>query len=428
MRNDDIRHAARLLIRVLRGEQLETAVEVAGASLASPRIRAWVYGVCRHYFSLAEQLSNVCLTPLHKLNREVLAVLLLGVFQLMHTSAKRHAVVSESVSAIKRLHKQSAAALINAVLRKVDKTYKPSTLSGKTELPNWFIKALQDAYGESIIRNQYRALNSRMPQCLRVNRRKISPNEFLKTLQKHGIGCRTLGGQETICLCKPQPSTTIPGYAEGWFSVQDANAQIPVHHLDIKPGFRVLDACAAPGNKAFQLLEHDIQLTALDINPSRRTWSETEGRRLGLPLSIIQGDAKTQAWWDGKPFDRILVDAPCSATGTIGRHPDVKLHRTMQQLPELQCRQSQLLRNLWETLAVDGILVYCTCSLLPHENDQAVDALRDAKNDVVVESLDLEPSIRPLILPQRFGIQIFPDPDWGDGFYIAKLRKRAGSS
>ena len=423
MRNDDIRQAARLLMRILRGESLEAAVEVAGSQLASSRIRAWIYGVCRHYFSLSEQLANLCMTPLPKLDREVLSVLLLGMYQLVHTDAKPHAVVSESVEAIKRLRKQSAATLVNAILRKVDPQFAPSALSAKFELPAWFVKAIQEAYGEQVVRRYLPHLNCRMPQSLRVNRHKTTPASFHKVLQKSNIAFTTQRDGETVVLCKPQPTHSIPGYEEGWFSVQDANAQLPVRELGIEPGMRVLDACAAPGNKAFQLLEHDIQLKALDISPSRSAWSKAEGRRLGLPLTITHADASADAWWDGKPFDRILLDTPCSATGTIGRHPDIKIHRQPDQLGALQTRQVALLENLWQMLDVGGVLLYCTCSLLPQENDHVVEKICASKADVAIEPVGLSPAARPLIMPQSYGTQIFPDSDWGDGFYLAKLRK-----
>ena len=428
MRNDDIRHAARLLIRVLKGESLETALEVSGAALSAARIRAWLYGVCRHYFSVSEQLSKLCRTPLSKLDREVLAVLLLGVYQLTHSNAKPHAVVSESVEAVRRLHKQSAAFLVNAVLRKVERDFKPSSLSGKHELPDWLIEKLRAAYGTKFIQSHVPRLNSRMPQCLRVNQYKISPRAFHAVLRSENIGFVTLRQDTTVRLCAPQPSHSIPGYTEGWFAIQDANAQLPVRELDIRPKLRVLDACAAPGNKAFQLLEHDIELTALDINPDRRAWCETESKRLGLRLSILAADATNKHWWDGRPFDRILLDAPCSATGTIGRHPDVKIHREPAQMTALHERQVQLLSNLWDVLAPEGKLVYTTCSILPEENDAVVAHLSSTNDDVRLEPLNVRPSERPLIIRQEFGAQIFPDPDWGDGFYLAKMCKAKTAS
>lgn len=428
MRSDDIRLAARLLIRVLKGESLESALAVAGAALTSSRIRAWVYGVCRHYFSISEQLANLCATPLPKLDREVFAVLLLGVYQLTHTDAKSHAVVSESVEAIRRLRKQSAAALVNAILRKVDRDFKPSSVRGKYELPDWLIERLKKAYGGKFVDDTVRHLNHQMPQCLRVNQHRISAKDFHAVLRKQNIAFTTLRQDSTVRLCTPQPSHSIPGYAEGWFAVQDASAQLAVRELDIQPKLRVLDACAAPGNKAFQLLEHDIELTAIDINPARSAWCEGEGKRLGLPLTIHEGDATTQGWWDERPFDRILLDAPCSATGTIGRHPDVKLHRESEQIAVLQERQVQLLSNLWQLLAPDGVLVYATCSLLPEENDEVIAQLHRSNADVQLESNEVDASERPLIIPQEFGSQILPDPEWGDGFYFAKLRKTDFSS
>lgn len=423
MRNDDIRLAARLLIRVLKGETLERALEVSGAALASARIRAWVYGVCRHYFSLSEQLAGLCVTPLAKLDREVFAVLLIGAYQLTHSEAKAHAVVSESVEAIKRLHKQSAAVLVNAILRKIDRSFTPVSSSGKAELPEWFIERLRSAYGDKFIRSHLTRLTCRMPQCLRVNQHKVAPKDFHALLRSEGVTFSTLRQDATVRLCSPQPTHTIPGYAEGWFAVQDASAQLPVRELDLLPKLSVLDACAAPGNKAFQLLEHDIKLTAIDINPTRSAWCEGEGERLGLPLTIIEGDATQKNWWDGHLFDRVLLDAPCSATGTIGRNPDVKIHREPGQIAALHERQIQLLSNLWQLLAPSGVLVYATCSLFPEENDDVIGQLLRSNDDVQLESIDLHVSERPLIVPQKFGVQIFPDPEWGDGFYIAKLRK-----
>lgn len=428
MRSDDIHLAARLLIRVLKGESLESALAVAGTALTSARIRAWVYGVCRHYFSISEQLANLCAAPLPKLDREVFAVLLLGVYQLTHTDAKSHAVVSESVEAIRRLRKQSAAVLVNAILRKVDRDFKPLSVSGKYELPDWLIERLSDAYSAKFVHDIARRLNNQMPQCLRVNQHRISANDFHAALRSQNIAFTTLRQDSTVRLCTPQPTHSIPGYSEGWFAVQDASAQLAVRELEIHPKLRVLDACAAPGNKAFQLLEHDIELTAIDINPARSAWCEGEGKRLGLPLTILEGDATTQGWWDGRPFDRILLDAPCSATGTIGRHPDVKLHRESEQIAALQERQVRLLSNLWQLLLPDGVLVYATCSLLPEENDEVIAQLHRSNADVQLESNEVDASERPLIIPQEFGVQIFPDPEWGDGFYFAKLRKTASSS
>ena len=344
-------------------------------------------------------------------------------YQLTYSEAKSHAVVSESVEAIKRLHKQSAAALVNAILRKADPNFKPASLSGTYEFPEWLIARLQDAYGSTFIRNHLKHFNSRMPQCLRVNQHKVSPKEFHALLRSQGVAFKTLRQDATVCLCTPQPTHSIPGYAEGWFAVQDASAQLPVRELDLQPKLRVLDACAAPGNKAFQLLEHDIELTAIDINPTRHAWCEGEGQRLGLHLTIVEGDATKQDWWNHRQFDRILLDAPCSATGTIGRHPDVKIHREPEQFAKLKERQVQLLSNLWQLLAPSGLLVYATCSLLPEENDAVIAQLLRSNKDVQLEPVDLRASERPLIIPQEFGVQLFPDPKWGDGFYIAKLRR-----
>ena len=361
------------------------------------------------------------------MDREVFAVLLLGTFQLTHSKAKPYVVVSQSVEAIKRLRKSSAAYLVNAVLRRVEPSFKPQSPCGKAELPTWLIEDLQRNYGKHVLHELTQHVNQRMPQCLRVNLAKATPRQVQDLLKEHSIAHSTACGGETIFIESPQPSRTLPGYDEGWFTVQDASAQLPVRHLELEPDARVLDACAAPGNKAFQLLEHNIHLTALDINPIRQAWSKNEGRRLGLDLEIVEADARTLAWWDRVPFDRILLDAPCSATGTIGRHPDIKLHRSTEQFPKLHNQQFELLANLWQTLADDGILLYSTCSLLSIENDAVVERLLQSEVDVIPEPIKLPELVKAKAMPQAFGTQILPHPAWGDGFYLSKLRKRAVS-
>lgn len=423
MRNHDIVQAAQLFTRVLQGAPLETAIEGDPTTEVTPRVRAWLYGTCRHYFSLKEQLAKVCDRSLTKLQPEVLSILMLGAFQLVHSRAKPHAVVSESVEASKRMRKPKAAGLVNAVLRKIDPDYKPKTTSGRLNLPVWLNDRLSERFGEPRFEQLVKAANSRAPLCLRVNQSKISPEAFCGELQERGIAFDTLDQISMIRLREPQSVTTIPGYADGWFAVQDCNAQRAVHELEPQAGMRVLDACAAPGNKSFQLLEHKVDLLALDLNPARSAWAEAEGVRLGLPLTIHEANATAQSWWDGVPFDRILVDAPCSATGTMARHPDVKIARRPDQVPGLRNRQVHLLRNIWDTLAVGGLLVYCTCSLLPEENDQVIDEFvtraADARPVAATLALDCGPPAERL----DFGIQYFPDAFWGDGIYLAKLQK-----
>lgn len=424
MRSDEIALAARLLTRVLRGDNLEVVIHRHGGQAATPRITAWLYGSCRHFFSLSEQLTRLCHIPLAKLDYDVLAVLLLGAYQLIHSDAKRHAIVSESVAATTILRK-SAAGLVNAVLRKIDTAYEPETTVGQLELPDWFIAEFRATYGESLLQQLAASMMTRAPLSLRVNQTKIDPMSFQGALWEQGIAFVELYRPSTIRLCKPRPIASIPGYAEGWFAVQDANAQLAVHALQVEPGMHVLDACAAPGNKTLQLLERAANLTALDADASRGAWLKTESQRLGMQISIETADATTRSWWDGEPFDRILIDAPCSATGTIARHPDVKMHRAQDQLPLLANLQERLLNNLWELLSENGLLVYCTCSLLRQENEYVISEFIAQHRDVQVEAISEGAPGNPLSQKMAHGVQLFPDPNWGDGFYVSKLRKLA---
>jgi len=223
-----------------------------------------------------------------------------------------------------------------------------------------------------------------------------------------------------LSLVTPQAVNTIPGYSEGWFTVQDEASQRAAHLLEPQPTTRVLDACAAPGIKALQLLEtcDDIQLTAIDIDPTRGSYGTNESLRLGLPFELRVGDATRRDWWDGELFDSILIDAPCTGTGTLRRKPDIKVHRTLEDVVVLQRKQQDLLTNLWHMLASGGTLLYSTCSILPDENDSVIHNFLDQTTDAAAVPIDADWGHATL-----FGRQCLPTERGPDGFFYSRITK-----
>ena len=423
MTSTETQTAVSVLIQVLKGRPIEVALNRACSKLMTSRVSAWVYGSCRHYFSIREQLENLSKTHPDKLDIEVIATLLIGLYQLTRTDRKPHAVVFDCVETVKQLKKRSASSLVNAVLRHANGSFSATSECGIHELPKWLISMVRSSYDQKHADEILRNINVRMPQTLRVNTRKIEVARYHEVLKQSDIAFSTVDTGKTIWLENPQPTATLPGYLDGWFSVQDASSQLPVGSLDLKHGMRVLDACSAPGNKSFQILEDDVQLVALDLDETRSQWSVLEGKRLGSPLVIELADATQLDWWDGIHFDRILIDAPCSATGTIARRPDVKIHRSPEQLESLGRKQFNLIHNLLTTLKDDGVLVYCTCSILPCENDAVVGKILNAVDGVHVEPIRLTQAAKNHAITQQYGTTIIPHSDWGDGFYMAKLRR-----
>ena len=429
---DDIPNGVYALTRVLQGQPIEEALSNDNYLRPLPsRVKAWVYGVCRHYYSLQEQLEKLVSKPLERLDNEVLGTLLIGAFRIQHSDTPQPIVVSASVDAIQRLKKGSAKGLVNAVLRKTTKDYQPQSEEAKSELPQWLLDALGQAYSNTVGLEWLSNLTIQMPQMLRINCRRTSPDRFMDRLREANVQAELTDHPLAFRLTSPQATMSIPGYEEGWFSAQDANAQRAVRLLAPQPKARVLDACAAPGNKSLQLLEQfpTIQLTAIDVSPARAKFGKLEAKRLGLPLQIKEGDATQLDWWDGQLFDRILIDAPCSALGTLARRPDVKLHRTKEQLKLLQSRQIALIDNLLNTLKPKGQIIYCTCSLLPDENDNVIAQVTREREDVIANhSLDLPGVPVNTFTRQKFGTQLLPNPLVGDGFYFARLTKTATQS
>lgn len=392
-------------------------------------MRELCYGTLRVYPRLNAQLEKLLSTGLKPRDADVRALLLIGLYQLQYMRIPDHAVLDQTVAATTALKKKWARGLTNAVLRNAQRQAEslPALLAGKPEFdlahPQWLcesFKAAWPAQFDSLIE----AGNQHPPMCLRVNQLKTPVAEYSQALDElefaHQICQHSHSG---IRLDNPVGVDKLPGFADGLCSVQDEAAQLCAPLLDLQPNQRVLDACSAPGGKTGHLLESEpsIQLTALDISERRLTDVSANLQRLGLSAEIRAADAvETNSWWDGNRFDRILLDAPCSGTGVIRRHPDIKILRRRKDIDSFKQQQVALLENLWPLLAEDGLLLYVTCSIMPEENEtQIASFVLKHKN---VETIPIESSWG-IALAQ--GRQLLPSPDGPDGFYFALLKKSA---
>lgn len=423
--------AVRCLVSVLgRGEMLDTALPAATASLPA-RDRALaqeiVYGVLRWHYRFLPVLDRLLRRPLQPADLDLRVLLLAALHELEHLRTPDHAAVSEAVEGTRLLGKPWAAGLANAVLRRFQRE-RASLLedtqrddSAKFAHPAWLIDALRqdwpDDWQALLDRN-----NERPPMDLRVNLTRATRDEYLAMLLAAGITARPLPWCDSgVRLDTAVSVDALPGFTAGLATVQDAAAQLAAPLLDAQPGERVLDACAAPGGKASHILERTPRATLVAVDQGARRIQllrETLGR-LGLAATVIDGDsAAPTPWWDGVPFQRVLLDAPCSATGVIRRHPDVKLLRRPDQLPRLERQQEALLGGLWPTLARGGRLLYVTCSLLRRENDRQIEKFIAAHKDARVL-----PLAAPWGLPTTWGRHTLPSRDDCDGFYYALLER-----
>ena len=414
--------AASVFGDTLAGRNLSAAFEDAfrrHPSLA-PGERAEVREICyeglRSLGLLEAQLAKLLLTPVR--HAGLRSLLLVGLAQLQFTRAKPYAIVDHAVRAAERLGQPAARGLVNAVLRNYlrrqhdlgrDAWTTPEVRFG---FPAWWVEKLREQYPddwERIIATE----NLHPPMTLRVNRRRTSVEQYLDRLREAGIDARPLG--DMAVRIPPRPVAEVPGFAEGAVSVQDAGAQWAARLLDVADGQRVLDACAAPGGKTGHLLElADIDLVAVDDDAARIGRIRENLARLGVSASLVCADAGNPgSWWDGRPFQRILLDAPCSASGVVRRHPDIRWNRRPSDLAKLADQQRVLLDGVWQVLESSGKLLYVTCSVFREENESTVEAFIARHPDVRIANF--QPGA-----PQ--GGRIKPDDD-RDGFYYALLEK-----
>ncbi|ASQ44964.1 16S rRNA (cytosine(967)-C(5))-methyltransferase RsmB [Legionella clemsonensis] len=392
----------------------------------TPFTKELCFGVCRQYF----RLKAIAETLVDKKPKaiDVWLALLMGLYQLQFMHKPDYAVVQETVNLLAQMKKNWAKGLVNAVLRRFCREQQQilSQLQDNEAFvfghPTWLLQQLRQDWPknwQAIVS----ANDSHPPMSLRVNARHTTRERYLLQLQQTGIEAYphhySLSG---IRLETPCDVYALPGFAAGHISVQDESAQLAASLLALKPGLRVLDACCAPGGKTCHILETEPHLdscVALDVDEKRLQRVKENLTRLKLEATLIQADAlNTSSWWDGKPFDRILLDAPCSATGVIRRHPDIKLLRTKEEIAVVANLQLNLLQHLWPLLSRNGLLVYATCSIMKKENEQQIATFLAGQTDCTVITGD-----KPWGHNTGFGWQIFPKEQGGDGFFYSVLRK-----
>ena len=387
------------------------------------------FGVLRWYTRLQGLTTRLLRKPFKARDRDIQVLVLLGLYQLLYLDKPAHAVIDETVQVTRLLSKPWATAVVNAVLRTCQRRQEEllAELDKQPEArwahPAWMLTRFQTDWPDHW-QEIAEANNQRPPLVLRVNARHHTATSYAQLLQAEGVAAEPVPGCESaLYLPVALPVDALPGFEQGWVSVQDAGAQLAAELLDAGPGERILDACAAPGGKTCHILERQPgigEVVALDIAAERLQQVEANLQRLALKATLRTADAvATDRWWDGKPFARILLDAPCSASGVIRRHPDIKVLRREADIAPLVARQQQLLRALWPLLAPGGMLLYVTCSVLKCENSDQIQCFMAAHPDCVVADLVFD-----FGHSQPAGWQILPGERNMDGFYYACLTKR----
>ncbi len=393
-----------------------------------PLLQDLCYGTLRWYPRLNTLLKVLLEKPFRSKDQDIHVLLACALYQIMETRIPDHAAVNEAVAVIKQLKKPWAKGLVNGVLRRFirERDSLNEQLADKSVYlhahPKWLYKRIEQAWPQQSTAI-FAANNHPGPMTLRVNQQCQSRAEYLATLQATGIDARaTALSADGVQLLKATSVDAIPGFAEGQLSVQDEAAQLAAQLLELEPGQRVLDACCAPGGKTCHILEREPkldELLALDIDESRLERVRENFERLNVRANLVAADAAaTDEWWDGRMFDCILLDAPCSATGVIRRHPDIKLLRKPDDIARLVQLQAELLDALWPLLKSGGKLLYATCSILPEENDASIAGFIARQSDVEVITIAAEVGIQTSV-----GRQLLPTIDGHDGFYYALLSK-----
>jgi 16S rRNA (cytosine967-C5)-methyltransferase len=426
-RHRNARAVAAELLRQVAFDHRSLDRVLSDAAIAEPDralVHEIVYGSVRHFYSLSHEVQSRLHQPLKPRDAIVFCLLIVGVYQLRHSRVPDYAVVNETVTAADQVGRSWARGLVNQLLRRAasEGAATPRNEEQAFDHPAWLISQMKGDYPAAWTAILETSLG-RAPLSLRVNLAAISRETYLQRLASIGVTARLANVDEGLVLADPLPAAQIPGYTDGLASVQDLHAMWPARLLDATARQRVLDACAAPGGKSMHLLERrpDIDLTSLDIDEARCDTLRAEYRRCcaDRPPSVVCGDATRLDWWDRRPFDAILLDAPCSGTGTLRRHPDIKLLKRESDIAQYQRLQIDLLTNLWRTLASGGRLLYCTCSVLSAENDGVVGEFLRRHERAFVQPLAILGAIET-----KYGRQLLPEPGGGDGFYFALLMKR----
>ena len=428
---------------VNQGRSLDTALArvEAGISLSERGLaRALCYGTLRFHWRLRSQVSALLDRPLKAKDSVIESLIAVGIYQLTGTRIPDHAAVSMTVDASRVLRRPKYASLINAVLRnflrKNMQAAEPVDEEARYSHPAWLLERLRCDWPDHWL-EIVEAGNRQAPMWLRVNINRQSQAGYineLKEFQESGQSADDAASHQVIAgfdqavkLARPRPVSELPGFSDGQVSVQDAAAQLAGPWLLRGGAKRILDACAAPGGKTGQLLElagPDADLTAIDLDEDRLDKVRENLARLGLSATVLAADASTpDEWWAGAQFDRILLDAPCSGSGVIRRHPDIKLLRRAEDIATLAGSQLALLRALWPLLEANGRLLYATCSVLTEENDAVVREFLKTQADARENDVLPNNNIRDLMQRKTCGYQILPGNQDVDGFYYACLER-----
>jgi 16S rRNA (cytosine967-C5)-methyltransferase len=429
--------AAHAVARILRegvtlDAALHDALAAAPAALA-PSVRSLSYGAVRGYYRHEAILSRLLSQPVRSLDLLVRALLSVALFELEDARTPEYAVVDAAVKAAKATDAARASGLVNAVLRRYlrERTTVDAEIARSPALrhasPIWLADRFRADW--PVRWTQLLAAgDAQAPMWLRVDRRRATTESYLEKLREAGLGARAESRVPlAIALDAPCDVRELPGFDQGLVSVQDLGAQCVAFPLELAPGQRVLDACAAPGGKTALIAEREpslARLVGVDIDPQRLTRVQENLVRGDLRAELMPGDLRQpDAWWDGVPFDRILVDAPCSALGVIRRHPDIRLRKSPAEIDKLPLLQAHLLAASWRMLAPGGRLVYATCTVTRSENRDVVAAFLAGTPDAGIVPPESWPGWPGFGEADGFGRQILPGEAGADGFYYAALLK-----
>jgi len=415
--------AATIIAKVLSGRNLNQLINETNAALPqlNPQQRGALqdlsYGTLRYYGQLNNILDQLLLKPVQDM--QIRFLLLVALYQLQYTKAAQHAVVDFAVTSMRNIN-PSAGGLVNAILRNFLRKKNElldiatRTETGRYSYPQWWITEIKSQY-EDAAENILLSGNQHPPMTLRINRKQTTTQTYLALLAQNAINAKIIA-PDAIILEQPQNVNKLPGFNEGMVSVQDAGAQYAAQFLDVQNGMLVLDACAAPGGKSAHLLESaEIELVALDKDELRLQRVRDNMQRLHLDANICAGDAAKPAdWWDGRKFQRILADVPCSATGVVRRHPDIKWLRRPSDIEHFAGQQQEILAALWPLLQAGGKLLYATCSIFDRENQQVINQFLGLHSDATQLALSAPDMISGQLLPT----------DQHDGFFYALLQKQ----
>ena len=396
-----------------------------------------LFGILRYYHQLQTISQNLLQKPLKSKDADVSLVIMIGLYQLKYLSTPDHAAISESVELIKSRKKNWAAGLVNGVLRSFQRESAElekklaKSLQYQFSHPGWMVKQLRADWGDEAD-NILTENNQKAPMVLRVNTTKVTREACIENLNNQSIpSIPHPVAPDGIVLESAVDVSALPGFNQGELTVQDAAPQLAVELLSLENAESVLDGCAAPGGKTGHIVQRaqNAKVLAVELSENRAKRIAQTLTRLSLSASIKVADfLDTNAWWDGELFDRILLDVPCSASGVIRRNPDIKLHRKVTDLKALVEIQQNMLRQAWDMLAPDGVLVYATCSVFKQENESQMLAFADSltKQSTSFEWITMPSNIETQLSERaKVGYQIIPGEFEMDGFYLCGIKKVA---